>query len=77
METKQAVKTLRTIYLLRRYDIEFTQYQPQIKIAKNSVTPPIKKITPKHVNRWEKTSQCFISLSYKESIPYKKGMHSS
>ena len=39
METKQAVKTLRTIYLLRRYDIEFTQYQPQIKIAKNSVTP--------------------------------------
>lgn len=76
METKQAVKTLRTIYLLRRYDREFTQYQPQIKIAKNSVTP-IKKISPKHVNRWEKTSQCFIFLSYKETIPYKKGMHSS
>ena len=56
--------------------MEFTQYQPQIKIAKNSVTP-IKKISPKHVNRWEKTSQCFIFLSYKESIPPKKGMHSS
>ncbi len=25
----------------------------------------------------KKTSQCFIFLSYKETIPYKKGMHSS